>query len=209
MEEDSPSYLSASALGIRDDDDPTDPDTDVSEICAMLDTLTSASGPSMSSKSVPTGCTTEQRYSKDALVYLAGYLACKCKDIDPGLGAVTPPADAQRGTSRPEHAWTMRLNYGGLTLPSDGWLQLVEQFELQFCLMHGASDIDRQPGVIRRLVEALRDKHPRVDQRIIKKYAVTRTHMRIREIERHRKRLKEFTLKKARQLLREVFYLEA
>lgn len=140
----------------------------------------------------------EQRYSKDALVYLAGYLACKCRDIDPDPGMVAPPDDAQRGTSRPERAWTMRLNYGGLTIPSDGWLQLVEQFELQFCLMHGVSNIDRQPGVIRRLVETLRDKHPRVDQRIIKKYAVTRTHMRIREIERHRKGLKESARSKKR-----------
>ena len=138
-------------------------------------------------------------------MYVAGYLAHKCRDLDTSLGGVAPPDDAEPDPSRPELAWTLRLSHGGLTVPSAGWLQLVEQFEVQFCLMHGESGIDHEPGVVRRLLESLRIKYPRLDQRILKKYAVTRTHMRIREIERHRKGLKEPT----RNTVRAGYYVKS
>ncbi|KAF0297726.1 hypothetical protein FJT64_004843 [Amphibalanus amphitrite] len=204
MEEDSPSYLSASALGIDEEVTADDPDSDVSEICSLLDEAaraadrtaarsSSVAGPSASARpgdAVPADVRGRQlRYGREALVYVAGYLAHKCKDLDASLGKVIPPGSggAELGFNRPELAWTLRVSRGGLTLPSECWQQQVEQFEVLFSLMHGDLDIDREPGVVRRLWEMLQDKYPHLDKRVLKKYAVTRTHMRIRDLERDRK----------------------
>ena len=47
--------------------------------------------------------------------------------------------------------------------------------------MH-AKNIDRGPG-IRRLRTALELKYPNVDARVVKKYAVTRTHIQVKLIQ--------------------------
>ena len=217
MEEDSPSYLSASAqpsasgasgakgedssclsanaLGFDEQAVADDPDSDVSEICSLLEEAKAAkrssavAGPSTSAgprgpASVPRR---QLRYNRESLVYVAGYLAHKCRDLDNSLGMVTPPGGGQPDLSRPELAWTLRLSRGGLTVPSKSWQDQVEQFEVLFSLMHGDEDMDREPGVVRRLLEHLQEKCPELDKRILKKYAVTRTHMRIRDLERERK----------------------
>ena len=86
------------------------------------------------------------------------------------------------GEAGPDCQWLERLSRGGLYLPSPQWLQQVEAFDVVFCAMHG-NNIDRGPGVIRRIREDLDHKFPRIDSWVVRKYAVTRTHHRPRHLQ--------------------------
>ena len=59
----------------------------------------------------------------------------------------------------------------------------MEAFEVLFCAMHGA-DIDRAPRVIGRLQGYLESKYTNLDVRVVLKYAVSRTHLRLRDLQR-------------------------
>ncbi|KAF0297735.1 Transposable element P transposase [Amphibalanus amphitrite] len=116
-----------------------------------------------------------------ALAYVAGYVAAKCATVDSTLGKIT--SDAKEEPRDERYAWIDTLSRGGLTVPSARWLEQVEQLEVLFTNMHGG-DIDRGPGVVRRLAEAAALKFPQLHPHILRRYAMTRTQLRIREIRR-------------------------
>ena len=112
---------------------------------------------------------------REALAFVAGYVAHKCQAIDPSLGRrsgeVTPGVVPDR--------WLLLVSRGGLTVPSSRWMAIVESFEMMFSLVMG-STADTAPGIVRRLSSALAMKEPTLDPRIIRKLVTTRMHIRIR-----------------------------
>ena len=111
----------------------------------------------------------------EALAFVAGYVARKCRTIDPSLGM--PISEATPGAV-PDR-WLRVVSRGGLTVPSGRWMELVKHFELIFCLVMGAT-VDSSPGIIRRLSAALAAKDSTLDQRVIRKLVSTRLHIRIK-----------------------------
>ena len=181
MEEEVPAYLSAVAIGITDEQPPAAAQ-DTREIRRLLAKASedSAAGTFRVSR----GQAGNQELTRAGLGYVAGYLARKCKAVAPNL---TDADEAGHGAVTPALEWTRRRSRGGLTLPSAEWLELVEAFEVQFCLLNGTSDIDRQPGLLRRLIEHLQTKYPSVPKKVLKKYVTTRVHLRIRWLNREYK----------------------
>ncbi len=133
--------------------------------------------------------------SAEGQKYLAGFIAHKLKSKHPELaedGALDPKVDCP---------WIDVLSYGGLTRPSTSWLEQFQRFEGEFYNMHSMS-ISREPLVIQRLEATLKVKFPEVAEDIVKLYAKTRTHIRIKFLKhefkssseqlRNQKKLKHF-----------------
>ena len=58
-------------------------------------------------------------------------------------------------------------------------MSVVEAFNDLFCNVMGR-DVDREPGVFRRLMEMLMERKPGMDRRIARKLVSTRLHIRLR-----------------------------
>ncbi|XP_043199632.1 uncharacterized protein LOC122369179 [Amphibalanus amphitrite] len=116
----------------------------------------------------------ESRLSRQALAYVAGYVAAKCATVDSTLGKIT--SDASEVPRDERYAWIDTISRGGLTVPSAWWLEQVEQLEELFTTKHGG-DIDRGPGVVRQLAEAAARKFPQLHPRVLRRYAMTRTQL--------------------------------
>ena len=112
---------------------------------------------------------------REALAFVAGYVAHKCQAIDPSLGRRT--GEVKQGVV-PDR-WLLLVSRGGLTVPSPSWMAIVENFEVTFSLVMGAT-FDNAPGVVRRLCAALMMKEPMLDRRITRRLVTTRMHIRIR-----------------------------
>ena len=112
---------------------------------------------------------------QEGLAFVAGYVASACQTIDPTLGLPTDEAPPSRVPQR----WIRAVSRGGLTVPSESWMSVVESFEVLFGITMGSS-VDRDPGVVRRLIELLREKEPGLDIRIARKLVRTRLHIRLR-----------------------------
>ncbi|KAF0305880.1 Transposable element P transposase [Amphibalanus amphitrite] len=178
MEEDSPVYLSTRPLReLGDAEEPAEPpDADLQDIGRLLEAAEAQQGGTLDSFE-----TADSEFSREGLAYVAGYLAYKLRSVDSSLGTVS--SQCTPGGAGPDCEWLFELSRGGLYLPSAEWLEQVKAFDVVFCAMH-AKNIDRAPGVIRRLRAALELKYPNVDARVVKKYAVTRTHLRVKLIQR-------------------------
>ncbi|KAF0289256.1 Transposable element P transposase [Amphibalanus amphitrite] len=120
-------------------------------------------------------CSSELGIDREALAFVAGYVARKCSAIDPSLGCRTGEATPGAVPDR----WLRVVSRGGLTVPSPRWMAVVEGFEVVFCLVMGDT-VDKDPGIVRRLCDALAVKEPTLDRRIIRKLARTRMHIRVR-----------------------------
>ena len=182
MEEESPAYLSAGALeDLRDEEVVEEsPEHDMTDITQLLEEAQARPGPPAGHSQTAAW----SEFSREGLAYVAGYLAYKCRSIDCSLGTMS--SQCTPGQAGPSCGWLERLSRGGLYVPSQQWLEQVVAFDVVFCTMHHP-DIDREPGVIRRLQESLEAKFPRVDQRVVRKYAVTRSHLRMRHLQRELK----------------------
>ena len=95
----------------------------------------------------------------------------------PTLGLPTRMAPE---TSVPS-SWIRALSRGGLVVPSERWMSVVEAFNVLFCIVIGRG-ADQKPGITRRLTELLLEKEPGLDQRIARKLVSTRLHIRLRAL---------------------------
>ena len=146
---------------------------------ALQDALSWPAVPSVASEEGPSGAALpsvapaeELGLEREALAFVAGYVASSCQRIDPSLGLPTREAPE---TSVPS-SWIRVLSRGGLMVPSERWMAVVESFEVLFGLVMGRS-ADMQPGITRRLMELLLEKEPQLDQRIARKLVRTRLHI--------------------------------
>ena len=123
---------------------------------------------------------TELGMQREALAFVAGFVASKCRHIDSSLGLPTSVASPADMTSVPS-GWIQTISRGQLYVPSAWWMAAVLEFETSFSLVMGPT-ADQQPGILKRLVQLILQKQPRVDQRVARKLASTRLHLRLRQL---------------------------
>ena len=113
---------------------------------------------------------------REALAFVAGYVAFKCKHIRDDLGQ--PTSSAPDSPSVPSR-WLRAISRGSLYVPSDWWMAFVVKFNDSFSALMGPT-ANKAPNILRRLVELILAQMPDLDRRIARKLASTRLHYRLR-----------------------------
>ncbi len=133
---------------------------------------------------VPTGPeSSEHMTSEEALKFIAGYIAYQKRKEHPKLGVSASMA-------LPHCPWIDVLSYGGLTKPSEEWLNQVYGFEEVFKEIHGTG-ISKDSNLISNLKNTLSTRFPEVDIGLIKFYSKMRIHFRIKYLRYHLRRSTE------------------
>lgn len=91
-----------------------------------------------------------QQSEEDGLEYIAGYIAKKFKDKYPYLGNFTHKIDTEHNYTVP--SWVRHLSYGGLTSPSETWLQEFKNIVSSFTLFH-KDNVQRGKNVLKRTTD--------------------------------------------------------
>lgn len=112
--------------------------------------------------------------SKEALRFIAGYIAFKVRDKN--LGTNTASIE---DVNIP-HTWIEMLSRGGLVTPSQKWFETVQHLERCFTLFHGENKLKNCEGVIKNFSEILIKKFPEENATALKLFAKTRTFFRIK-----------------------------
>uniref|UniRef100_T1J3C7 Uncharacterized protein n=1 Tax=Strigamia maritima TaxID=126957 RepID=T1J3C7_STRMM len=73
---------------------------------------------------------------REALKYIAGYIAFRCQNEDKSLGT---PTGQLKISQQNQFEWIQTLSRGGLRVPSKSWLEIIEQFEIIFLLLMDAA----------------------------------------------------------------------
>ncbi|KAF0288727.1 hypothetical protein FJT64_012884 [Amphibalanus amphitrite] len=173
MEPHQPSYISSAAVEDLDIEvqEPGDAAA-VQEREECLEVLETAMGPADAGPSIELGP------QREGLAFVAGYVAAKCSHLNASLGSPTSSASPGDLSSLP-NSWIATISRGQLYVPSAAWLAAVEDFELNFCLLMGAS-ADEGPDIMKRLIHLIQLKQPGLDRRVARKLASTRLHLRLR-----------------------------
>ena len=130
--------------------------------------------------------------------FVAGYYAHKLKSEFPELGQKTCNAPKYGNQTS---IWINALSRGGLVQPSKSFLLQLKDFEIEFGKFHG-NKINPCKNVISKFSDILASKFSDIPQPIIKKYARTRTFIRLHHLnkeitkqnfdKRKEKQLKQF-----------------
>ena len=125
-----------------------------------------------------------------AMAYVAGFVARHSSLGQPSARSSEEPIEA---------LWTRLRSIGGLTIPTAAFLGEFAEMDRQFCSHHAAhkDQLSREPGVIRRLSRALLRRHPRLSEKVVRRFARTRTFIRLRNINRKARAAR--AVKRARQ----------
>lgn len=126
---------------------------------------------------------------REGLAFVAGYVASKCRHIDPSLGQPTSSASPELLTAVPS-GWITAVSRDQLFVPSPAWMAAVEEVDCNFRVMMGSS-ADQQPRIIERLQQLILLKRPHLDPRVARKLASTRLHLHIRWLNTTRKEVHE------------------
>jgi uncharacterized protein YukE len=120
---------------------------------------------------------------KEALAYVAGYVAYKVRKVDPSLGKMS------RDTAKEDlsnETWIKSLSHGKLTVPSEEWKSVITKFENVFLEYHGeGTAFSKKPNVIKNLKLILSERFPTVCPQAIHVYSRIRTFIRLRAINRN------------------------
>ena len=146
---------------------------ELSEACSMTDAPTADQPGNVGPDQTPSS-------EEESLAFVAGYVAYKCRDIDPTLGQ--PTSETQTSSPVPD-AWVHAVSRGALYVPSEHWMAIVGAFDTSFKATMGSS-VDSQPGIIRRLMSALLRLEPSLDRRVARKLVTTRLFIRLRYLNR-------------------------
>ncbi|KAF0309730.1 hypothetical protein FJT64_019189 [Amphibalanus amphitrite] len=114
--------------------------------------------------------TDELGVDREALAFVAGYVASKCRHLCRGLGQ---PSSCSPASAFVPSRWLQTISRGNLYVPSEWWMEVVEDFNTRFCDVMG-STADVAPGIVKRLVACVLAKAPEVDERVARKLASTR-----------------------------------
>ena len=120
--------------------------------------------------------------------YLAGYLAFASGSMDLGdrdINKVSP-------TVQQNSKWLLKMSCGGLLFPKENFMSDVKKMEETFNLFHKRSEdgLLRERGVVKKVVEQLKQLFPAYSVQLLKKFAMTRTAIRIRTLKNHLKTYK-------------------
>jgi hypothetical protein len=97
----------------------------------------------------------------------------------------------------PLPTWIDLLSRGGLTEPSDFWLNRAIEMETDFELYHGNNSLKKGPGVMKNLVEELKIKYTDVPEQVLFTFVRIRTFIRLKYLDR--KELNDRLKKKERK----------
>lgn len=139
-------------------------------------TLPSLSGSSSFSSSGYTtldGNTPET--TRDALEYIAGYLAKKFRKEMPTLGDFTYKL---QDDSYNLPSWVQQLSFGGLVKPTATWLEKIVKWNKYFEIFHGSLH-RKGPEVVRKLTLKIKKKEPQFPIELIRSFCKLRTIIRI------------------------------
>ena len=136
--------------------------------------------------------------SQEGLKYLAGFLAHKFRLKYPELGCKTKDVSNLAQNNSP---WISALSRGGLTLPSDHFLNQVRQFEEVFRDIHGKNGLNAQYQVMETTVKQIQARFKSVPGDVVRKYVRTRTFFRIKFLNQKLREEKE-AKKKNRDLVK-------
>ncbi|KFM64198.1 hypothetical protein X975_00105, partial [Stegodyphus mimosarum] len=118
---------------------------------------------------------------KEALTYVAGYIAYRVQDKDPSLGTISKnSADEPIFNSE----WIKLLSLGGLTTPFHSWMNTVYEFEKIFCAVHSTTYY-KGKHLIGSLINNLEKHYPEVNRDAIRLFCRVRTFIRIRFLNRN------------------------
>ena len=120
------------------------------------------------------------------MAHCAGYVASKMRDRD--LGAPSSSFDRGDSMAPKEALSTHLLSAGGLTLPTENWLEQYRAMDLAFRAFHcqAPDRLSREPRVITRLTDVLCRQHPGLNRRVITRFVQLRTFKRMSDINRDR-----------------------
>ena len=125
--------------------------------------------------------------SFQGLTYVAGFIASKFKLKYPHLGTKTGEILQKSSIN----SWIMRISEGGLIAPSEKFLCDIIRMEAEFNSFHNITSwnsINRGAWVIDRFAQRLYEKFGDLyDTKIYALFAKTRTHIRIKQINRKQK----------------------
>ena len=96
------------------------------------------------------------------------------------MGEVTSRLDPWLDTSQ-FCQWMFFVSRGGLRVPSEAFLSVVRQMELEFNIFHGTTDLRREDMIIEKFTNILQQKfRSQLDDQILKKFSETRTYIRFK-----------------------------
>lgn len=122
---------------------------------------------------------------EDGFCYAMGYVARKLHDEYPDLGKYTYQLEAEKEN------YVNDISYGGLTAPSESWLENAEKMDTCFNALHNGSDnigFKETKNIKKRTTRVLKDKFPDIPEKIVKQFVTTRVNIRVRHT---KKKLRE------------------
>ena len=114
----------------------------------------------------------------EGLKYVAGYVAHSFLKERPDLGQKTTDISAFTPHTSP---WISALSRGGLVVPSEEFLAQIYKMEKMFISIH-KDKVSLQQDVIKNFYKLLLSEFPDLPSALLKKYARTRTFIRIRHL---------------------------
>ena len=127
-------------------------------------------------------------FSFQALTYILGSIAKKLRDSHPQLASPTAyftQADKEESLC----TWILSISQGRLNVPSDEFILDGQVMEEEFNMFHaGPKRVDMQPWVIDRFTDKLLSIFKdRYDREVLQLFSVTRTHIRIKDLNKELK----------------------
>lgn len=111
--------------------------------------------------------------------YVAGWIAKKFKNEFPQLGSLTTNYKyIEHQYSLP--TWLNHLSFGGLTSPSDEWMQVVTSMEKKFNKYNGKYQLSKKPNISTILTNKICKKQNIFPKKVIKAYILQRIFIRIK-----------------------------
>ena len=122
----------------------------------------------------------------EGLKYVAGYVAHSFLLENPELGQKSCEIPAFKSTA----PWITALSRGGLVVPSEQFMKQIYEMEKVFVSIHKDS-ISYEKNIIKKFHKILVSRFPTLPSPVLKKYARTRTFIRIRFLNCQRKVFEE------------------
>ena len=118
--------------------------------------------------------------TEEGMCYLAGYVAYAsgCKELgDRDISKVSPAVQQHSN-------WLHKMSCGGLLFPKERFLSDVKKMDETFNSIHNESEdgLLREKGIVRKVVRKLEELFPSYSVHLLKKFAMTRTAIRIRTL---------------------------
>ena len=112
--------------------------------------------------------------------YLAGYVAFSSGSKDLGVSSITEVSSKVQKHS----FWLSKMTSGGLLFPKENFLADIFQMEETFQKIHQTSKdgLLREKGIVKKVVNQLHQLFPSYSLKLLKKFSMSQTAIRIRTL---------------------------